>query len=106
MEKRFLSHSDIVRAERITANISRQKIGKWLDHFEKLMDLLLKLNYFYKTDKKASDDDLSSWLFSFFNEEYMEAPYSLHVCNSLMEKGHYLNAMIQLRSLLDYFVSC
>jgi hypothetical protein len=58
MEKRFLGHSDIIHAEHVTAAISKQKIGKWLDHFEKLMDLLLKLNYFYKTDKKALDDDL------------------------------------------------
>ncbi|MFI5342780.1 MAG: hypothetical protein ACHQUC_01020 [Chlamydiales bacterium] len=106
MNKKFLNHAKIVHAEGITTTIARQEIGKWLEKFEEFMNLFLKLNYFFKTDYPASNEHPDDWFFSFAYEKYLEAPYSLHVCNSLMERGYYLNAMIQLRSLLDYFVSC
>ena len=101
-----MKHADIIHAEKVTAARSRQEIGNWLEKFEYLINLLLKLNYFFKINLPVEDDNPDDWFFAFAYEKYLEAPYSLHVCNSLMEQGHYLNAMIQLRSLLDYFVSC
>lgn len=103
--KRLLNYSDILLHEELTSEKSKQEIGKWFSKFEKLVDLLLKLNYYIDTSSH-NEDSPEDWLFLFTHGKYLEAPYSLHVCNSLMEKGHYLNALIQLRSLLDYFVSC
>ena len=106
MNKRLLNYLDILRAEIVTSEISRKEIGNWFLKFEQLIDLLLKLNYYFDNKKSAAEETPKNGLFSFANSKYFEAPQSLHVGHSLMEKGHYLNAMIQLRSLLDYFVSC
>jgi hypothetical protein len=105
LEKRLLDYSDILFHENLTSEKSGQKIGKWFVKFEKLVDLLLKLNYHIDTST-PNEDRPENWLFSFIHGKYLEAPYSLHICNFLMKQGHYLNALIQLRSLLDYFVSC
>lgn len=106
MSKRFVTYADIVLAEEATSARTSKEIGKWLGKFEGLIDLLLSLNYFFVNDRLAVDDDSADWFFDFAHEKYLEAPYSLHVCNTLMKRGNYLNAMIVLRSLLDYFVSC
>ena len=78
MEKRFLNFADIIHAENMTTETSNREIGEWLKSFENLINLLIKLNYFYDSDKLASDNDLSFLLFSFNNQKYMEAPHSLH----------------------------
>lgn len=104
--KRQLNYDDILCAEEETSAIARIKIEKWFIKFDQLINLLLKLNYYFDITKSATEETSENWLFAFANGKYYEAPYSLHVCHSLMKKGHYLNAMIQLRSLLDYFVSC
>jgi hypothetical protein len=106
MSRRLLNYRDILRAEEVTAAIAREKIGDWFDKFEQVNNLLLKLNYYFDNAKSATEETSRNWLFSFAQGKYLEAPHSLHVCNSLMERGHYLNAVIQLRSMLDFFVSC
>lgn len=103
--KRLLNFEDIVLNEEHTCEESRRKIGVWFSKFEKAIDLLLKLNYFIDVPAKTEETP-AGYLGYFIHHKYLEAPYSLHVCNSLLERGYYLNALIQLRSLLDYFVSC
>ncbi len=101
-----MNYKDILRAEILTAERTRNEMGKWFVKFEQLMDILIKLNYYYSDTESATDETPENCFFAFANGKYLEAPHSIHVCHSLMEKGHYLNAMIQLRSVLDYFVSC
>lgn len=106
MNKRFLNYNDILRAEITTSKRTKKEIINCFLRFEQLINILLKLNYHIDSKESSSEETPGNLFFSFAYGKYLEAPYSLHACHSLMERGHYLNAMIQLRSLLDYFVSC
>jgi hypothetical protein len=88
MEMRKMNYKDIPNAERVTAARTRNEMGKWFVKFEQLMDILIKLNYHYYNTESATDETPENYFFAFANEKYLDAPLSIHVCNSLMEKGH------------------
>lgn len=106
MGKRFVNYRDILRAEGKVESESKKQIGIFLSKLEELIDLLLEQNYYFDSEKSAKNETPENRLFVFLQDKYFEAPYSLIVCCSLMERGHYLDAMKLLRPLLDYFVSC
>lgn len=106
-KKQFVEFSDIEQAAQIVHNQTFQVIERWCLKFPEMINLLLKLNYFIENHKSESiDSDATACAFTITQEKYLEAPYSMYVCNDLMVKGHYLNALIQARSLLDYFITC
>jgi hypothetical protein len=106
MGKRHVNYRDILNAETAVTEIASTKMEKWFLKFEELINLLLELNHYFDSDLTAQEETQENRLFVFIQDKYFEAPYSFRACHSLMERGYYLQAMTDLRSLLDYFVSC
>ncbi len=106
MNRNFIEISHIVCGENEISKKSEQKLNPWLKKSECLLNFLLKLNYHKTPVKIDSYDDSDGYFYIFVSEKYIAAPRSIHVCNDLMQNGHYLDATILLRSLFDNFVLC
>lgn len=106
MVKKILSHADIISAEAANTALFRQELEKWGRRFEELVDLLMRITALLGEEKPVQGNNPKEWFFAFTRKKYLEAPSSIRVCMSLIEKGYYAHAMIQLRTFLDGFVAC
>lgn len=101
---RLLSLEDIIKGEVETYQITHSFLKGIHDNVPRAINVLLQLMYFTGPEKDINT--LEGEFHSYVWHQYIQAPYSFRACYILYERGHYLNASILFRSLLESFIQC
>lgn len=96
---------DIIKAEANVILETSTQFSGWSKWFTRIINFLIESNNFFALPS-LKEESGNNFFLVFARENYVEFPYSLYVCNSLIDRGHYLNAMIEIRALYDSFVTC
>lgn len=93
---------DLLESEALTAQAFSQQLARWEKIFDDLLDVMLQFPYYFG---ELSDVKTDIGVFeSFAHEHYILAPYTFWCVNDLCRKGHYAEAMVLLRRLLEVFI--
>ncbi len=102
MKKRFIKLQDILTGEENTKGKTSNILLGSCNYLPYCIDSLLKLIYFIPT---TNDTDTNEGIFnSYCHSQYLIAPYSFRSCYILWERGHYSDATIILRSILESII--
>jgi len=101
LKRRLVNLQDILLGERKTIEITNDILLGFCKHFPVSIDSLLKLCYF--TGSVKDIESLEGSFYSYCYTQYLIAPYSFRSCYILWERGHYSEAPIILRSILESF---
>lgn len=92
---------DLLQSEEAVAGFVDGHLGALTRNYPQLIDTLLKLAYFVKTDEVNTP----SGDFHFFaHTHYLQAPYTFWSLFAIWRKGHYLESAILVRYLLEVVV--
>lgn len=102
LKKRLISLQDIFLGEKGTIKKTNNVLLGCCKYFPICVDSLLKLPYFIDQAKDIESPEGS--FHSYCHTQYLIAPYSFRSCYILWERGHYSEASVIIRSILESFV--